>query len=249
MEQSDGPNSLLTTVTLCLFYHWMVIGVIMGFVFTLALEPEKIEKEDYFVLILGNVRRTEHFNFFLWGIAVVGLSIQAVNVAATLKVFRAVHHDVPRSMSSGAVLLAASNALEATFGLAFVFIPPFLPKSVRIPKLIWISKLLISTPLAINVLYYANSKTEEMRAEEKERERVLAADFPLVYLHPDDAKKDTTVLVGLPVHTARTIALDSMSSEADDDRQAQADKTAPESKANEHAKRKKPRGKTTLTAA
>ncbi|KAL3212752.1 hypothetical protein MRX96_007807 [Rhipicephalus microplus] len=158
----------------------MVIGVIMGFVFTLALEPEKI---------------------VLWGIAVIGLSIQAVNVAATLKVFRAVHH----------------------------------------------------TPLAINVLYYANSKTEEtttafyaQRAEEKERERVLANDFPLG-LPPSGggAKKDATVLVGLPVHTARTIALDSTSSDTDEDRQVQAHK----SKATEETKHHKPRGKTTFTAA
>ncbi|XP_065302683.1 uncharacterized protein [Dermacentor albipictus] len=264
MEQSDGCNPVLTTVTLCLFYHWMVIGVIMGFVFTLALEPEKIEKEDYFVLILGNLRRTEHFNGFLWGITVIGLSIQAVNVAASLKVFRAVYHNVPKSMSSGAVLLATSNAMEAIFGLAFVFVPPFLPKSITIPRLIWLAKLLISTPLAINVLYYANSKTEEIRVKEKERRRAAETDFPLVYVHPDDAQKEARMLVAHPVQTARTPALESTlfesahsvleNSAASDGRDEKADRhgqanAAPESKAVEETKEKKLRGKTTFTVA
>ncbi|XP_065302684.1 uncharacterized protein [Dermacentor albipictus] len=246
MEQSDGCNPVLTTVTLCLFYHWMVIGVIMGFVFTLALEPEKIEKEDYFVLILGNLRRTEHFNGFLWGITVIGLSIQAVNVAASLKVFRAVYHNVPKSMSSGAVLLATSNAMEAIFGLAFVFVPPFLPKSITIPRLIWLAKLLIS------------------RVKEKERRRAAETDFPLVYVHPDDAQKEARMLVAHPVQTARTPALESTlfesahsvleNSAASDGRDEKADRhgqanAAPESKAVEETKEKKLRGKTTFTVA
>ncbi|XP_075553681.1 uncharacterized protein LOC142586320 [Dermacentor variabilis] len=184
----------------------MVIGVIMGFVFTLALEPEKI---------------------VLWGITVIGLSIQAVNVAATLKVFRAVYH-------------------------------------IKIPRLIWLAKLLISTPLAINVLYYANSKTEEIRVKEKERRRAAETDFPLVYVRPDDAQKEARMLVALPVQTARTPALESTllestrsaleNSAASDGRDEKADRhgqanAAPESKAVEETKEKKLRGKTTFTVA
>ncbi|XP_077486901.1 uncharacterized protein LOC144098263 isoform X3 [Amblyomma americanum] len=244
MEQTIS-SSLLTAVTLCLFYHWMVVGVIMGFVFTLALEPEKIEKESYFILV-----------YVLWGVATLGLSIQAVNVAATLRVFRAVHHKSPRSMSSGAVLLATSNAMEAIFGLAFLFVPPFLPKSIKFPRVIWVSKLLISTPFAISLLYYANSRTEEMT--EYERRRILEVDFPLVYVRPESDERGSKVLVALPVQTARTPALESTLVEpngtgaektTESDSSEASDSEAEVSKVAQGVKKRKRRSNITLTTA
>ncbi|XP_077486900.1 uncharacterized protein LOC144098263 isoform X2 [Amblyomma americanum] len=255
MEQTIS-SSLLTAVTLCLFYHWMVVGVIMGFVFTLALEPEKIEKESYFILVYGDLGSTEHYTGLLWGVATLGLSIQAVNVAATLRVFRAVHHKSPRSMSSGAVLLATSNAMEAIFGLAFLFVPPFLPKSIKFPRVIWVSKLLISTPFAISLLYYANSRTEEMT--EYERRRILEVDFPLVYVRPESDERGSKVLVALPVQTARTPALESTLVEpngtgaektTESDSSEASDSEAEVSKVAQGVKKRKRRSNITLTTA
>ncbi|KAK8789241.1 hypothetical protein V5799_020981 [Amblyomma americanum] len=162
-------------------------------------------------------------------------------------------------MSSGAVLLATSNAMEAIFGLAFLFVPPFLPKSItpteptclRLHFTVQSGRECACT-CGLTILFRYFSQTEY------ERRRILEVDFPLVYVRPESDERGSKVLVALPVQTARTPALESTLVEpngtgaektTESDSSEASDSEAEVPKVAQGVKRRKRRSNITLTTA